>query len=109
MKKIILSTLIIFTSLSIVFAEGNSTNEIQKTTTSVSGQVIDKNTNEILAGVAVIANGQKVYTDFDGKFTISNLCEDNCTITITQISYESQKVELDNVRSNELNIMLSKR
>lgn len=115
MKKLMLSFLFVLALNIASFAAENATensNEISNTNVaskSVHGQVIDKNTHEVLAGVAINANGQKVYTDFDGKFTISNLCGDKCTIVISQISYEPQTVELNTQESNALNVLLSKR
>lgn len=109
MKKLILSTVIAFASVLGMFAAENGTTDTQAAVNTVSGQVLDKTTNEALAGVAVIANGQKVYTDFDGNFTVSNLCGDKCTIVVSQISYEPQVLELNLQNAQSLNVSLAKR
>lgn len=82
------------------------------TTTSsnvVNGLVVDKLTNETLAGVVVTSNGQKVYTDLEGNFEIKNLCDDKCQLKISLISYEDQVIEVDTNHTNSLRIMLNQR
>lgn len=109
MKKIILTTIVVIASLCNAFAVENTTTEAHVQVKCVQGQVVDKNTNEVLAGVAVCYNGQKVYTDFDGKFMLSNVCGDKCTVIVTQISYEPQTVELNIQNTETCNVLLSKR
>ena len=82
------------------------------TTTSsnvVNGLVVDKLTNETLAGVVVTSNGQKVYTDLEGNFEIKNLCDGKCQLKISLISYEDQVIEVDTNHTNSLRIMLNQR
>lgn len=115
MKKLMLSSLLVLALSITSFAAENTTENIKETaevqiaSNSITGRVIDKNTNEVLAGVTVFANGQKVYTDFDGKFIVPNLCGNKCTIVISQISYEPQTVELNLNNASSLNVLLSKR
>ncbi len=46
--------------------------EMQIQTTVLRGMINDILTNESLAGATITANGQKVYSDLDGNFAISN-------------------------------------
>lgn len=112
MKKIIFSILLFVASVSL-FAGQTSTNESQNTqvsvSNSISGKVVDKDTKEALAGVAVMANGQKVYTDLDGNFTISNLCGSNCELSINMISYEPQTVSVNLSQNQSLAVSLKQR
>ncbi len=111
MKKIILSAIICVASLG-AYAAGTAQTETQSTqaaVSSVSGKVIDKETKEGLAGVAVEANGQKVYTDFDGNFTISNLCGSNCEVNVSMISYETQTIAVNPSNSKTLDVSLRQR
>lgn len=78
-------------------------------TNTLKGIVLDKITNESLAGVVVTANGQKVYTDFDGNFSIQNICDGKCQIKISLISYEDQTIEVDANNAKSLQIKLSQR
>ncbi len=78
-------------------------------TLSISGMVSDILTNETLTGAVVTANGKKVFTDFDGNFSIDNLCSGKCLIKISMISYEDQTVELDIVSGKKVDIKLKRR
>lgn len=84
-----------------------------KTTVSTSGvlkgNVYDKITNESLAGAVITANGQKVYTDLDGNFSIQNICNGKCQLKISLISYEDQTIEVDTNSSKSVQIKLSQR
>ncbi|MFO7922077.1 MAG: carboxypeptidase-like regulatory domain-containing protein [Bacteroidales bacterium] len=64
---------------------------------SLSGQVVDQNTGEALAGVLVSIEeaGDKLYTDFEGKFEVSGLLPGNYIVNTSMISYESSKVEME--------------
>lgn len=85
-----------------------STNvEIQNN--SVKGLILDKLTKETLAGAAITANGQKVYSDLDGNFSLSNLCDGKCQLKVSMISYQDQMIEIDTNNQNNLEIKLQQR
>lgn len=83
--------------------------QVTASTTELSGVIFDKLTNETLAGVVVTANGQKVYTDLDGNFTVKNLLTGVCELKISMISYEDQVVKVDVAKLKNLKIQLSQR
>ena len=74
--------------------------------TTIEGKVVDKNTNETLAGVKIIFDGQKIYTDLDGNFTISNVSSDKMQLKASLISYEEQTVEINPQQDGTLQIQL---
>ncbi len=59
---------------------------------SISGKVTDSRNNEPLIGAAVTISGTTTgsATDFDGKYTISNLKPGTYPLTISYISYKTQ-------------------
>lgn len=79
------------------------------TTKSLNGLVLDKLTSESLAGAVITVNGQKVYSDLDGNFTLSNICEGKCEIKVSLISYKEQTLEVDTKNLKSLKIQLSQR
>lgn len=62
---------------------------------TLKGIVSDKLSGESLTGVKVKLEGAKSveYTDFDGKFEISNLSPGKYTIVLEYISYNSRKLK----------------
>ncbi len=76
---------------------------------SVKGTVLDKLTKETLAGAVITANNQKVYTDLDGNFAISNLCGGKCQLKISMISYEDQIIDIDTNSSKNIEVKLQQR
>ncbi|HRZ96714.1 MAG TPA: carboxypeptidase-like regulatory domain-containing protein [Paludibacter sp.] len=78
-------------------------------TNTLKGIVFDKLTNESLAGVVVTANGQKVYTDLEGNFTIQNVCTEKCELKISLISYADQILEVETQNAKPIKIQLSQR
>jgi len=71
--------------------------------------VTDKSSSEALVGVEVQIEGtnQKVYTDFDGKFTFCNLKPGEYKLVASYISYEKNVVEhIDAEKSNQVSILL---
>ncbi|MFZ4725969.1 MAG: carboxypeptidase-like regulatory domain-containing protein [Paludibacter sp.] len=112
MKKILFYSVIALLSISLNATSAPKPEpkiEIQNQTTSLRGMVSDNLTNETLAGAVITANGQKIYSDLDGNFTISNLCSAKCQIKISLISYEDQNVEIDLQNTKTLQIKLQQR
>jgi hypothetical protein len=83
--------------------------EVMEQSTVLKGMVSDKQTQETLAGATITANGQKVYTDLDGNFSISNLCGGKCQLKICLISYKDQTVEIDTNSLQSLQVKLEQR
>lgn len=79
--------------------------------TSLSGQVIDQNTNESLAGVRVEIQGTDLvaYTDFDGNFRFENLNNPDLVICFSYTSYQEHTISVKADRLNTLQVKLSKR
>ncbi|MGQ1911755.1 carboxypeptidase-like regulatory domain-containing protein [Marinifilum sp. RC60d5] len=81
-------------------------------TTSLSGIVLDTETGEALAGVAIRFEGsaETVYTDFDGNFKISNVVPGNYNILSSYISYTNNKLKNVNVngKNNVIRLVLKK-
>jgi TonB-dependent receptor len=70
-------------------------------TGSISGKIVDKNTNEELIGANVLIVGTTTgaSTDIDGKYVINGLVEGNYTVKISYISYQTITVEKVHVKT----------
>lgn len=70
---------------------------------TVSGKVVDLNSGETLAGVAVSIEGTdtKVYTDLDGNFTIKDIKPGVYNLVLSMISYKNSLVENVELLPNE--------
>jgi hypothetical protein len=90
-------------------AEAEAKATVSVSNVELNGIIFDKNTNESLAGVVVLVNGQKVYTDFDGNFTVKNVCNGVCELKISMISYEDRILQIDTRKDKELKIALKQR
>ena len=94
-------------------AKGNVSPEVKtevlEQSTVLKGMVSDKQTQETLAGATITANGQKVYTDLDGNFSLSNLCGGKCQVKISLISYKDQTIEIDTNNLQSLQVKLEQR
>ena len=89
-------------------ASAEATNAVATVSTkSLSGMVLDKLTSESLAGAVITVIGQKVYSDLDGNFTLTNICDGKCEIKVSLISYKDQTLEVDTRDLKSLKINLS--
>lgn len=109
MKKItlIIASFIAAAMISTVYAD-NTGNEPPKTV-NISGAVVDKTNQEALAGALVKIEGTdiEVYTDLDGKFTISGIVPDTYKIKCSMISYiETEEEIVIRQKSEKLEIQL---
>jgi hypothetical protein len=109
MKRIIsiaIVSLVLFYSNS-VFATTDSPVVPMNAKASITGKVVDIKTGESLAGVAVAIEGtnQKVYTDLDGNFNISNINPGNYNLVLSLISYKNSLVENLNVKPSEKEVI----
>jgi len=114
MKKVLFISVISFMFFSFsVSAEKNQMSETKNEsidqTRVLKGFVFDKLTNETLAGAVITANGQKVYTDLDGNFAVTNICGDNCQIKVSLISYVDEIVKIDMNNQKPIQIKLQQR
>jgi len=114
MKKVMFLSVVSLMLFSLsVSAKGNVSPEVKTEVLDQSnvlkGIVFDKQTQETLAGAIITANGQKVYTDLDGNFSISNLCGGKCQLKISLISYREQTVEVDTNDLKMLQVKLEQR
>jgi len=75
----------------------------------ITGKVLDEITSEVLAGVCLSYNGQKIYTDLEGNFSIKIISKGTAKLTASMISYEEQLVEVKEDQSKELKIKLKQR
>lgn len=96
MKRIfaITAALIMILSTSAMAGNDGETNDA-KSSANISGVVIDQNSGEILAGVAVKVEGTDIvcYSDLDGKFNIDNLKPGSYNLVLSYISYNKSFVE----------------
>jgi len=114
MKKVLFISIISIMFFSITVSAKK--NQIIETKTEAidqtrifKGLVFDKLTKETLAGAVITANGQKIYTDLDGNFAISNLCGDKCQLKVSLISYVDKTIEIDTNKLEPIQIQLQQR
>jgi len=109
MKKVVFFLAILGSSLfSSAFANSNGTEAVEAIA-KITGKVIDKDTNEALAGAIIVVNGQKVYSDLEGNFSIEKVGGEKCELTVSFISYEPQSVVVNVKELATLNVNLKQR
>jgi hypothetical protein len=113
MKKaiVLLAVCFLAVQMNVVMAteSGNeSTSTAGATKINFSGQVIDENTGETLAGVNVKVDGTSLstYTDFDGKFSFKSLDAGKVNVSVNYISYQPKQLEVEATCNKEVNIAL---
>jgi uncharacterized membrane protein len=81
------------------------------TQSSLSGIILDKNSNEKLAGVTVqlTSTDQKIYSDSKGEFNLESLTPGTYKVKINCISYKEQEVSItiSKSRNEKLKILLN--
>lgn len=113
MKKILSIALLALASVS-MFAADNAAPEVKAapavvSTVKVNGIVADKQSKELLAGATITVNGQKIYSNLDGQFSLSNIENGKVKVTVSLISYEDQSFEVDATQASTLKIELKQR
>jgi hypothetical protein len=107
MKKF--TTIISALALSFAFTAAFAGGEVPpaKNTCSISGTVIDLNSGETLAGVAVFIDGtdKKVYTDLDGNFTLLDVQPGSHDLVFSMISYKNSLVENMEIQAGKEEIL----
>ena len=74
----------------------------------LNGIIFDKDTKESLAGAVITLNGQKIYSDLDGKFNLDNV-SGKVQLKVSLISYEEKTIEFDSSNNSTLKIELNQR
>lgn len=114
MKKL-LTLVVLFVFVAAISAKETASPEAKAAATEIvsskkiSGILFDKITKENLAGAVVTVNGQKVYTDLDGKFEISNPTSAKLQVKVNLISYESKVFEIDPSTNSNFTLELNQR
>lgn len=72
----------------------------------LTGSVVDEKNNESLAGVAIVIEGKKYYSDLDGNFTIKDVKPGKYELVVELISYEPVSLHVDLTKNEKLNIGL---
>jgi hypothetical protein len=114
MKKVILLVIVALVAFSNNLSANNKIEqdmivELSTSGNKLQGVVLDKLTHESLAGVVVSVAGQKVYTDFDGNFTVNNISKGKYEVRVSMISYQDQVITIDPNKQKSLEIQLSQR
>ena len=113
MKKVFLLVIVTLLTFSNVNAKGKIEQdmhvEVATSGSKLYGVVLDKQTNESLAGVAVYVDGQKIYTDFDGNFNFNPISKGKHEVRISMISYQDQIITVDTNKQKHLEIQLGQR
>ena len=110
-KVIILIVAITFLAFNGIQAAEKETSNNSNTATTVTenstikGVVLDKLTSETLAGAVITLNGQKIYTDLDGNFQLTNLTGKS-VLKISMISYEDQTINIDPKNTETIKVSL---
>jgi len=75
----------------------------------LTGSVVDEKNNETLAGVAIVVDGKKYYSDLDGKFTIADVKPGKYAVQVELISYEPVSMDVELTKNQELQISLQQK
>jgi hypothetical protein len=73
----------------------------------ISGNVIDEERNETLAGAAVYIDNQKVYSDLDGNYIVTNIVPGKHRLKVELISYKTVENEIEVFQDSKIPIQLS--
>jgi len=114
MKKImLLFALIFFVFFKIGASNNNDERGTPNTSTenaaaffTLSGTVYDPNSDEALSGAGITVDGKKYYSDLSGNFNISQLTKGKHTLSVDFISYQSQTMEIELDRDEDVKIAI---
>lgn len=84
---------------------------LAQSTGSITGKIIDKNTNEELIGANVLIEGTTIgaSTDIDGNYIIKGLDEGSYTVKVSYISYQTitiKDVQVQSKSNTKLDVSL---
>jgi hypothetical protein len=74
---------------------------------SLNGQVVDIKTGEALVGVAITIDGETTYTDFEGKYEITNLKSGSYIVETTYIAYKQETANIKLKGNKKFDISLT--
>ncbi len=80
--------------------KSTSNNSTTVATLTIRGQVVDKETGEALAGVALKIDNATIYSDFEGNFSTTVLGCKTVSINANLISYNPQELKVDATTCN---------
>lgn len=111
-SKIALFTALFFSLLSVSIYAENLPSSPVKSTSVITGKVLDLSSGEALAGVKISIEGTciSVFTDLEGNFTIDGMQPGTYNLISSLISYNSslvEKIELEPATEENLTIKLS--
>lgn len=88
-----------------ILASANELEDLQNTTTRVTGVVLEEGVNEPLIGVSIVVKGLEVrtLTDVDGRFTI-DMPYAGASLVFSYIGFQSKEVKPNG--KNELRVLL---
>lgn len=75
-------------------------------TYTLSGAVLDQSCGEVLAGATITVDGKKYYSDLSGNFNIPQLNKGKHTLSVDFISYQSQTMEIDVDKNEEIKVAI---
>lgn len=73
---------------------------------TLTGTVYDPNSNEALSGATITINGRKYYSDLSGNFNIPKLTPGKHVLSVDFISYQSQTIEINLEKNEEVSIAI---
>ncbi|MDA3821408.1 MAG: carboxypeptidase-like regulatory domain-containing protein [Bacteroidales bacterium] len=106
MKKLI-TIIVLALFMPLIFAtEPVSKSPVLVSSSQIEGQIIDGSTGEALVGVTLKIKGssEKIYTDLDGRFKISDLSSGTYDIDVNYVSYKG--ITLKNISTSSPEIAL---
>ena len=116
MKKLTI-VLVAISLCTAVFAAGKASPDatakkaipmVAASTDFITGKVVDKNTNEALAGAVVVCDNQKAYTDLDGNFKVLKTKKAS-ELEVCFISYSTLTLKLNELQDGCVSISLKQR
>jgi len=119
MKSVLVFTVSLLLSVSAFANKGNNDEKVKETKSvalvenvnalQLTGSVVDEKNNETLAGVAIVVDGKKYYSDLDGKFTIADVKPGKYAVQVELISYEPVSMDVELTKNQELQISLQQK
>lgn len=107
MKKYILMSIIALFVANMGYAIEDDNNKLNKEASvskdcAIQGFVVDKDTNERLAGVEITVEGTSIsaLSDLDGRFVIVGLPEGDYNLKVSYISYQDTQIKDLAAKSN---------
>lgn len=71
---------------------------------TISGTIYDLKGNEAIAGAVISIDGNSVYSDLWGNYTIMGIRKGNHTLIVNKLSYKEKQVDLNLEESKKMDI-----